>query len=207
MEENCGPILIVDDDAVFRALVATLCVKAGYHCVEAATGGAAISAALAERPDAVLVDVDLGDASGYEVCRELRDRFGESLPIIFLSGTRTESFDRVAGLLLGADDYVTKPFDPEELLARVRRAIARTQRLDPSLPTDRFNLTPRERQILEMFAEGLGTRAISDRLEISAKTVSSHTQRLLPKLGVHSRTEAVALAYREGLLETTASRR
>jgi len=207
MEENCGLILIVDDDPGFRAVVSMLCARAGYDCVEAATRDEAVSAALAHRPDAALLDVDLGEASGYEVCRELRKEFGESLPIIFLSGTRTETFDRVAGLLLGADDYVTKPFEPEELLARVRRAIMRTPQPGRDGDSDRFNLTPREREILGLFAEGLGTQAISDRLEISAKTVSSHTQRLLPKLGVHSRTEAVALAYREGLLETASASR
>ena len=105
-----------------------LCLRAGYVCVEAASGAEAISAALADRPDVVLIDVDLGEPSGYEVCRELRNRFGESMPIIFISGTRTETYDLVAGFLLGADDYVTKPFEPEELMARVRRAITRTTR-------------------------------------------------------------------------------
>jgi two-component system nitrate/nitrite response regulator NarL len=207
MEDHCGLILIVDDDAGFRALVSALCLRAGYDCVEAATGAEAVSAAIAERPDVVLVDVDLGDASGYEVCRDLRDRFGEGMPIIFVSGTRMETYDRVAGLLLGGDDYVTKPFEPEELIARVRRAITRTAQSEQTLSSEKFRLTPREEEILRLFADGLGTQAISDRLQISAKTVSSHTQRLLPKLGVHSRTEAVALAYREGLLETAAAPR
>jgi DNA-binding NarL/FixJ family response regulator len=202
MEEQCGLILLVDDDAGFRALVSVLCMRAGYDCVEATSADQALAAALVRRPDAVLLDVDLGDGSGYEVCRELRERFGEGLPIIFLSGTRVETFDRVAGLLLGADDYVTKPFEAEELFARVRRAIVRAPHPVASSPSPKSRLTGRERQILGLFAEGLGTQAISDRLDISTKTVSSHTQRMLPKLGVHSRTEAVALAYREGLLET-----
>jgi DNA-binding response OmpR family regulator len=118
-------ILIADDDAGFRALVSTLCLRAGYDCVEAESGSEAIAAALAERPDVVLVDVDLGDASGYEVCRELRNRFGEGMPIIFISGTTTETYDRVAGLQLGADDYVTKPFAVRELVARVRAIMRR----------------------------------------------------------------------------------
>jgi DNA-binding NarL/FixJ family response regulator len=205
MEDHCGLILIADDDAGFRALVSTLCLRVGYDCVEAASGAEAVSAALAERPDLVLVDVDLGDASGYEVCRDLRDRFGENMPIIFISGTRTETYDRVAGLLLGADDYVTKPVEPEELMARVRRAITRTTHSKRAPSSERFRLTPREQEILQLYAEGLGTQAVSDRLQISTKTVSSHTQRLLPKLGVHSRTEAVALGYREGLFETAAA--
>jgi two-component system nitrate/nitrite response regulator NarL len=207
MEDHCGLILIADDDAGFRALVSMLCLRAGYDCVEAASGPEAVAAAVAERPDVVLVDVDLGDASGYEVCRELRDRFGENMPIIFISGTRTETYDRVAGFLLGADDYVTKPFDPEELMARVRRAITRTRMSGQTPSSEKFRLTPREQEILGLFAEGLGTQAVSDRLQISTKTVSSHTQRLLPKLGVHSRTEAVALAYREGLFEPAAALR
>jgi two-component system nitrate/nitrite response regulator NarL len=68
-------------------------------------------------------------------------------------------------------------------------------------------LTPREQEILGPFAAGLGTQAVSEQLQISTKTLSSHTQRLLPKLGVHSRTEAVALAYREGLFETAGAPR
>jgi DNA-binding NarL/FixJ family response regulator len=207
MADHCGPILIVDDDADFRALVSMLCVRAGYDCVEAATGNEAISLARAKRPEVVLLDVDLGNASGYEVCRELRSRFGESLPIILLSGTRTETFDRVAGLHLGADDYVVKPFEPEELVARVRRAITRATQPERTPLPEKFRLTPREDEILRLFAEGLGTQAVSDRLQISMKTVSSHTQRLLPKLGVHSRMEAVALAYREGLFQTPAAPR
>ena len=129
------------------------------------------------------------------------------MPIIFISGTRTQTYDRVAGFLLGADDYITKPFEPEELMARVRRAITRTTQPERTPSPEKFRLTPREDEILRLFAEGLGTQAVSDRLQISMKTVSSHTQRLLPKLGVHSRMEAVALAYREGLFETAAARR
>ena len=204
----CGLILIVDDDPDFRALLAKLCEQAGFDCIEAETSAEALSAAYRERPDAVLIDVNLGDTSGYEVCRELRNRYGEGLPIIFISGSRTDSFDRVAGLLLGADDYVTKPFDPEELVARVRRALVRSKVPARSGRPERFRLTAREREILALFADGLGTAAISERLGISAKTVSTHTQRLLAKLGVHSRMEAVSLAYREGLIErATASRR
>jgi DNA-binding NarL/FixJ family response regulator len=205
MEDHCGSILIADDDAGFRALVSMLCVRAGYDCVEAAPGAAAVSIAFAKRPDLVLLDVDLGDASGYEACRELLDRFGQSMPIIFISGTRTETYDRVAGFLLGGDDYVTKPFEPEELMARVRRAITRTRQ--PKRFPSKFRLTPREQEILGLFAAGLGTQAVSEQL-ISTKTVSSHTQPgCFRSSGVHSRTEAVALAYREGLFETAGAPR
>ena len=80
------------------------------------------------RPSLVILEVDLPDANGYELCRELHDAYGDDLPVIFVSGRRTDPSDRVAGLLVGADDYVVKPFDPDELLARVRRSLRRAGR-------------------------------------------------------------------------------
>jgi DNA-binding NarL/FixJ family response regulator len=118
-----------------------------------------------------------------------------------LSGARTDPSDRVAGLLLGADDYVTKPFDPEELLARVRRAIARSSSSESASAAERKRLTPRELEILSLLALGEGTKTIAERLHISPKTVSTHIQRMLVKLDLHSRGEAVAFAYREGLVK------
>jgi two-component system, OmpR family, response regulator len=113
-------VLVVDNDPPFRAFVRDLLERAGFDVVEAADGEAALSVAALHRPELVLLDVCLPRASGYEVCRELRDRFGDSLGIIFVSGERMESIDRVSGLLLGADDYLAKPFDLDELLARLR---------------------------------------------------------------------------------------
>ena len=113
---------------------------------------------------------------------------------------------RVAGLLLGADDYVTKPFDPEELLARVRRVVERSSSAESDSAAERKRLTPREREILSLFALGEGTKTIAERLHISPKTVSTHIQRMLVKLDLHSRGEAVAFAYREGLVKGASGR-
>ena len=165
--------------------------------MEAATGNDALAHARAERPSLVVLDVHLPDISGYEVCRELRDEFGDLLPIIFVSGERTESYDRVGGLLLGADDYVVKPFASDELLARVRRLLARSAQND--VVRRSYDLTPRELEITELLAAGHSQAAIAERLVLSEKTVATHIQHILPKLGVHSRAEAVAFAHREGL--------
>jgi DNA-binding NarL/FixJ family response regulator len=110
----------------------------------------------------------------------------------------------VAGLLLGADDYVVKPFFQDELLARVRRLIDRTrppatEKIGPV--TNGARLTDREQQVLSLLAAGLHSKAIATRLVISPKTVATHIQRILAKLGVHSRAEAVALAFRSGLAQ------
>jgi DNA-binding NarL/FixJ family response regulator len=154
--------------------------------------------ALARRtePAVVLLDVHLPDISGYEVCRELRDSFGEQLPILFLSGARTESYDRVGGLLLGADDYVIKPFAHDELLARVRRLLARSTHEDEAR---HYDLTAREREVLAHLAAGHDQAAIADALVVSEKTIATHIQHILNKLGVHSRAEAVAFAHRHGM--------
>jgi DNA-binding NarL/FixJ family response regulator len=151
------------------------------------------------RPSLVILDLDheLADMSGYEVCFELRRIAGEDLPIILLSGERTDSEDRVAGLLIGGDDYVTKPFDPDELLARSRRILSRTKATPPAWDAP---LTGRELQVLQLLAAGLTQESIAKELYISSKTVGTHIQRVLSKLGVHSRTEAVALAYQSGLM-------
>jgi DNA-binding response OmpR family regulator len=118
-------ILIADDDAASRASVSALLRRAGYEATEAATGEEALEAALDERPALVVLEVELPGMSGYDVCSSLRDTFGETLPILFVTGRRTEPLDCVAGLLIGADDYLVKPLSPTELLARIRRALTR----------------------------------------------------------------------------------
>jgi DNA-binding NarL/FixJ family response regulator len=190
-----GPILIVDDDALMRELVAAVLEEAGYETLSVACGEEALRAASRSSLSAAVLDVNLVGLSGYEVCHELRRRHGAGLPIVFISGDRTEPFDRAAGMLLGADDYVVKPFAPAELLGRVSALI------DGADPQGRRGvLTAREHEILELLALGLAQSAIADRLRISPRTVATHIERILAKLGVRSRAQAVALAYRDALV-------
>jgi len=197
-----GRILIVDDDRPFRQMVGTLLERAGYKTVEAESGEEALELARQDTPRLVLLDVNLPGTSGYVVCNELRNSFGQQLPIIFISGERTESFDRVAGLLIGADDYITKPFDPDELIARVARMLERLDQQRPSAPDDDlFGLTPRECEVLGLLVDGLSQPEIAERLYLSPKTVGTHIQRIMGKMGVKSRTQAVALGAREGLFD------
>ena len=205
MPQNGRPILVVDDVANFRELVATLLRQSGYTVEEASNAQEAIKYTECEQPALVLLDVVLPDLSGYELCRTLRDRFGEALPIIFISGSRTDPLDSVAGLLVGADDYIVKPFEPAELIARVRRAMTRSAELQRVNGSSTSGLTPREGEVLNLLADGLTQTEIAERLVISPKTVATHIQRILGKLGVHSRAEAVSRAYRLGLVEDVAA--
>ena len=189
-----NPILIVDDDPAMRELLSRLLDQAGFPTRQVATGEEALAETRRERPRLVLLDIRLPGVSGYEVCRELRERFGEGLPIVFISGDRVEPFDRAAGLLLGADDYVVKPFAPDELIAQVRRLVTRFT--PPAGKAERPKLTRRESEVLHLLADGLAQPEIAAELVISSKTVSSHIQHILVKLGVHSRAQAVAAVHR-----------
>jgi DNA-binding NarL/FixJ family response regulator len=115
------------------------------------------------------------------------------------SGERTKSFDRAAGLLIGADDYLIKPFAPDELVARVQRLLGRVQA--PAPPRGLSRLTKRELEVLGLLADGMSQVDIAHSLVISQKTVGTHIEHILSKLGVKSRAQAVALAYRDRLLE------
>jgi len=117
---------------------------------------------------------------------------------MFVSGERVEPFDRVAGLLLGADDYVVKPFAPDEFTARVRRMVMRSASDDPGAVGTK--LTRREAEILQLLTSGLTQQEIAGQLVISESTVASHIEHILDKLAVHSRAQAVALALRSGLV-------
>lgn len=197
-----GRILVVDDDAAFSAFLVTLLERAGFESDEACSCEEALAAARRSRPRLVLLDVCLPDGSGFETCRELRDLHGDELPIIFISGERMEPLDRAAGLLVGGDDYVLKPCHPDELLARIHRCLDRVETASGSGPAGhgQLPLTPRELQILRLLAQGKDPETIAERLVISPKTVASHLQRVMAKLGVHSRVHAMARAYELGMI-------
>jgi DNA-binding NarL/FixJ family response regulator len=191
-------ILIVEDDPDIRALTATMLAANGYLTREAASGVEALRAAREGATTLALLEVDLPDLTGYQVYRLLRDELGERLAIIFMSGERTKSFDRIGGLLLGADDYLVKPFTEDELLMRVQSALERRHASAARAVT--ALLTPRELQILRLLAAGLAPREIARRLVISKKTVGAHVEHVYLKLGVQTRAQAVAVAYRGELL-------
>lgn len=189
-------ILIVDGDPDFRRAVARALAEAGLGVREATCGREALATMEAEDVALVVLEVRLDDVSGYEVCRKLRENHGDALPILFVSGDRTESFDRVAGLLVGADDYLAKPVAADELIARVRRHLRRGQNGNGVSP-----LTVREREVLNLLARGLGPVEIGAALAISPKTVATHVEHIYAKLDVHTRAQAVASAFRLALVD------
>jgi DNA-binding NarL/FixJ family response regulator len=192
-------IIIVDDDAGVVSVLSDALTRFGYGVLPVESGEEALAAAQQERPDLVLLETKLPGMSGYAVCRELKDLYGSRLPVFFVSGERTEPFDRVAGLLVGADDYLIKPFDPDEVVARVRRFVSPSR--GKARPAPNWKLTTREQEVLDLLAEGRAETEIAEELFITRKTVATHIQRILMKLRVHSRAQAVALVHTTALRE------
>jgi two-component system, OmpR family, phosphate regulon response regulator PhoB len=205
-------ILVVDDEADIVALVAYHLAKAGYRVSTAANGSDALASARQERPALVVLDLMLPGLSGYEVLEHLRaSEVTRDVAVLMLTARREEP-DRIRGLSLGADDYLTKPFSPQELVLRVG-AILRRLNAPPTGATDvltvgpleihraehrvlvgghEVELTPTEYKLLVILAERRGR--VQDRAhlletvweaapDIQTRTVDMHVQRLRAKLG------------------------
>ena len=205
-------ILVVDDEPDITALVAYHLAKAGYRVVTAATGAEALRAAREERPDLVILDLMLPGVSGYDVLAEMRAREETRDVGVILLTARREEADRIRGLSLGADDYLTKPFSPQELILRVGAVLRRLQSPGVSagaaltagpLVIDRsahrvlmdgqeISLTATEYKLLLTLVERRGRVQTRPQLlesvwdaqpDIQTRTVDMHVQRLRSKLG------------------------
>jgi two-component system, cell cycle response regulator CtrA len=165
-------ILLVEDDAATADTLALVLKSEGFDVVTVGLGQDGIDLVSGEKFDLVLLDLNLPDMSGYDILRQLR-RAQVDTPILILSGIAGVE-DRVKGLSFGADDYVTKPFNRDELIARVRAVIRRTQGKEPTVITvddlsvnldaktaevagNRVHLTGKEYELLEMLAVRKGT--------------------------------------------------
>ena len=204
-------ILIVDDEADALEVLGFKLREAGFTPIFAKDGTRALAAARNERPDLMVLDLMLPEVDGLEVCKILRrDPATANLPILMLTA-RAAEMDRVLGLELGADDYVTKPFSPRELVLRIRKLLARTQsadevgahlrmgEIDIDVPRHVVQvsgkaivLTLTEFKLLEVLARRRGRVQSRDRLlqdvwgyenPIDSRTVDTHMRRLREKLG------------------------
>ena len=117
-------VLVVDDESRMVEFIAMNLELEGFHVVRAANGSGALEKATKEHPDLVLLDIMMPDMDGFETLQELREI--SSVPVIFLTA-KSEEIDRIKGLDLGADDYITKPFSPKELVSRIRAVLRRTE--------------------------------------------------------------------------------
>jgi DNA-binding NarL/FixJ family response regulator len=199
-QDPSASVLVVEDDPETRDAYLSLLTQAGFVPVAASSGEEALAIARGEPPRVVVLEIELPGVSGYEVLRQLRDEFGDAISVFIVSGVRTEPYDRAVGLMAGADDYLVKPFAPEEFIARVRSLMRRTA---PALAGITTLLTGRELEVLRLLAQGLNQQDISKSLVISSRTVGTHIEHILAKLDVRSRAQAVAMAYQDDLIGPT----
>ncbi|MEM1370103.1 MAG: response regulator transcription factor [Cyanobacteria bacterium P01_H01_bin.15] len=225
-------VLIVDDEpGVRESLQAYLEDSEEFSIQTAASAPQALELIQKETPDLIVSDIMMPQVDGYAFLKELRDdiRYAR-IPVIFLTA-RGMTSDRIEGYNAGADAYLSKPFDPEELEAMIRNLLARRETLGSGTDSAKLeeviqeikalkeqlnqqesklqvtpspiavDLTPREQSVLDLVAEGLMNKEIARQLETSVRNVEKYVSRLFSKTGTNSRTELVRFALKHGLTD------
>jgi DNA-binding NarL/FixJ family response regulator len=201
-------LLLVDDDPNLVLLVKDYLEFRGYEVVPASNGNEALEVMENFAPDLIICDVMMPGMDGYTFVETIRANPATNwIPVIFLSA-RGQTADRVRGLNTGADVYMVKPFEPEELVAQVESSLKHTERLmhmqgsqiQPVLQVaEDVELTPTETKVIQFVAKGMSNREIADRLGVSQRTVESHVSNMLGKTGLHNRTELARWAIESGV--------
>ncbi len=200
-------VLVVDDEKKIVEIIKAYLEREGFQVIPAYDGQTALNEAQKQRPDLIILDLMLPEISGWDVCRSIRK--DSNVPIIMLTA-RDEVTDKIIGLEMGADDYVTKPFDPKELVSRVRAVLRRTtspagpqniiKLADLSIDVEKrqvlrnnanIELTPNEFDLLRVMAENPGRvysrmqlldQVQGDAYEGYERTIDSHIKNLRKKL-------------------------
>jgi DNA-binding NarL/FixJ family response regulator len=203
-------LLLIDDDPNLILLVKDYLEFQGFEVITAENGREALEILREELPDLIICDVMMPEMDGYAFVEEIRkDATQGWIPVIFLSA-KGQSADRVKGLNTGADVYMVKPFEPEELVAQVESSLKQASRLMQhrtkttktaskiQVPSS-VELTPTETRVVQLLAQGLGNRQIAEGMNVSQRTIESHVSNMLGKTGLHNRTELARWAMETNL--------
>jgi len=193
-------LLLVDDDPNLILLVKDYLEFRGYEVSSADNGRIALEQLQQDLPDLIICDVMMPEMDGYAFVESVREEQRTSwIPVIFLSA-KGQSQDRIKGLNTGADVYMVKPFEPEELVAQVESSLAQAARLTtrkvlggevapPLIVRPGVELTPTELKVVQWVARGMANREIAVEMKVSQRTIESHVSNMLGKTGLHNRTE------------------
>jgi len=214
LDNDTKQLLLVDDDPNLILLVQDYLEFQGYQVLTADNGQQALDILQQQVPDLIICDIMMPDIDGYEVVEKIRQDSRISwIPVIFLSA-KGQTSDRIKGLTSGADVYISKPFEPEELVAQVESSLKQAHRLmgKTTANTGSFyeesekikvpegvTLTRTETKVVHLVAQGLANREISEKLEVSQRTVESHVSNMLNKTRLHNRTELARWAIQSQL--------
>jgi DNA-binding NarL/FixJ family response regulator len=193
-------LLLIDDDPNLILLVKDYLEFRGYEVITAENGREALEVLEQEIPDMIICDVMMPEMDGYAFVNQVRQEERTSwIPILFLSA-KGQSQDKIKGLNIGADVYMVKPFEPEELVAQVEASLKQAFRQRQQtgggndneakiqVPFD-VHLTQTELKVVQFVARGLANRDIAQELNVSQRTVESHVSNMLGKTGLNNRTE------------------
>ena len=194
-------LLLIDDDPNLILLVRDYLEFRGYHVRTAENGRDALTILEKDIPDMIICDVMMPEMDGYTFLEQVRQNpRTDWITVMFLSA-KGQSQDRVKGLNLGADVYMVKPFEPEELVAQVESSLKQSKRLlehsnNKGMDMDKHirvsknvELTPTELKVVNLVAQGMANREIAVRLEVSQRTIESHVSNMLNKTRLSNRTE------------------
>ncbi len=209
-------ILLVDDDVTLRTALIRYLENRGYSIQDASSGIEGLKLFEQDPPDLVVSDVLMPEMDGLEFCRRLRaTRSGQLVPFIFLS-SRRDIDDRIQGHKMGADDYLVKPFEPRELVAKIEAQLERSRRIHSEIvqlmqqsaaaraqtPTsshpEPLPLTPAEEKVFWEVIQGFTNKQIGDRLFVSPRTVQTHLSNILSKLQLENRSQLIRFAFEQG---------
>lgn len=196
-----GKVLVIDDEHKIRSLVELYLLENEYEVALADTGTAGLQSIELNCPDVIVLDIVLPDMSGFEVCKRIRAH--REIPVIYLSCLQ-ESETIIKGLDFGGDDYLTKPFDPNVLVARINALLRRVKGTNlvgrGKKESGYEQLTYQERRILQWIEKGYTNKEIAVKLKLTEGTIKMYNHVLFQKLQVKNRTQAIVLAKEEKLI-------
>lgn len=212
MKDN-KKLLLIDDDPNLILLVKDYLEFRGYEVITANNGVQALKVLEDFLPDLIICDIMMPEMDGYALVEQVRkDARTAWIPVIYLSA-KGQTQDRVQGLNVGADVYMVKPFEPEELVAQVESSLRQLKRFNkakrsvsPEL-SERFQvpadveLTRTETKVVQLVAQGLANREIAEQLNVSQRTIESHVSNMLNKTRLNNRTELARWAIESNLAQ------
>ena len=201
-------LLLIDDDPNLVLLVKDYLELRGYEVVTAKNGREALRVLEDITPNLIICDVMMPEMDGYSFVKKVRENPQTNwLPVLFLSA-KGQIQDRVTGLNTGADVYMVKPFEPDELVAQIEASLKQASRMiqqqgtpvegevSVMVPFD-VDLTPTEKKVIQLVAKGMSNREIASELSVSQRTVESHVSNMLGKTGLSNRTELARWAIEQ----------
>jgi DNA-binding NarL/FixJ family response regulator len=203
-------LLLIDDDPNLILLVKDYLEFRGYNVDTAENGREALQVLDGNVPDMIICDIMMPEMDGYSLVKHIREEpITNRIPVLFLSA-KGQSQDKVKGLNEGADVYMSKPFEPEELVAQVESSLKQIKRWEQGRPKSldgaptivvphNVELTPTELKVVQLVAKGMANREIANQLNVSQRTIESHVSNMLNKTSLNNRTELARWAIESSM--------